>query len=174
MISPTPRAPLDSWPVQAFDARFGLGWWTDPAVLVFQATVEQATAENAELVQSWIDLALRHRKEEIAEAGGLFIFHDWRSVRAYDTEARKAYLARMRARPRDYLRHSVTVISAASPLLRMAVETGNLVASMVAGRKVEIAHDPVAVMREHEIRPPAIGTRFPGTGRPSSRPPVAR
>ena len=169
MISPSPCAPLDSWPVQAFDPRFGFAWWSDPATLVCQAVVERATAENAELVQSWIDLALRHRADDVAAAGGLFIFHDWRSVRSYDIEARKAYLARMRARPRDYLRHSVTVISA-SPLLRMAVETGNLVASMVAGRRVEIAHDAVAVMREHAIRPPALGTRFPGVR--STRPPA--
>lgn len=159
-----PRAPFETWPVQAVDERFGFGWWTAPAILVCQATVERATAENAAVVQSWIDAALEERAREVREAGGLFIFHDWRSVRSYDSSARKTYLARMRARPRDYLRHSVTVV-AANPMLRMAVETGNLVASMVTGRKVELAHDPAAVIAAHDIRSPPSGARFPGAPR---------
>lgn len=164
-----PRAPFDDWPIQEHDPRFGFAWYAEPAVFVSSATIERAPMETAELVQGWIDDVLREREGEVRAAGGLFVFHDWRSLRGYDSEARKRYLDRMRARPKDYLRHSVTCVSA-NPILRMAVETGNMIASMVARAKVELATDPGAVMVKHGIRKPAPGSTFPGRGRGSQLP----
>jgi len=164
-----PRPPFDDWPIQAFDPRFGFAWYLEPAVFVSSATIERATIDAARIVQGWIDDVLRERGDEVRAAGGVFVFHDWRGVRGYDTEARKHYLDRMRARPKDYLRHSVTCVPA-NPLFRMAVETGNLVASMVARAKVELAHDPSTVIAKHSIGRPAPGSTFPGARRASSYP----
>ncbi len=163
MPAPPPRPPFEAWPLQAYDGAFGLAWYAHPAVFVSQAHIESGSLRAAELVQGWIDDVLRVKGEEIRAAGGLFVFHDWRGVSGYTSEARRFYLSRMRARPRDYLRHSVTCIRP-HPLFRMAVEAGNLVAALTARAKVELADDPALVMVQHGIRPPAPGERFPGKG----------
>lgn len=160
---PSPRAPFDRWPQHVYDPAFGFGWYAEPAVFVSQAHLETGTLAAAQVVQGWIDDLLRTRESEIRAAGGLFVFHDWSEVAGYTSEARKHYLARMRSRPRDYLRHSVTCIRP-SPLFRMAVEAGNLVAALTARAKVELASDPAAALAAHGIRPPAPGSRFLGRG----------
>ena len=156
-----PRGPFADWPVQAYDPVFGFAWYASPAAFVSQADIAQGTAEAAECVQRWIDLVLRERNDEVRAAGGLFVFHDWSGVGGYTSEARKLYLARMRARPANYLRHSVTCIRP-TPLFRMAVEAGNLVAALTAKAKVELATDPRASLVAHRIQAPPPGARFPG------------
>lgn len=158
----SPRAPFDRWPIQAFDPAFGFAWYARPAVFVTQAMVEKGTLEGAQRVQGWLDLVLEHRADEIRAAGGVFVLHDWTAVAGYTSEGRQHYLARMRARPHDYLRHSVTCVRA-NPLFRMAVEAGNLVAAITARAKVELGTDPAAALAAHRIRPPTPLARFPGT-----------
>jgi hypothetical protein len=153
MPNPTsPAPPFDRWPVHAFNPSYGFVWWAEPAAVVSQSIVERGTREAAEWIQSCIDAALSARANEIREAGGVFIFHDWRSTKGYDTEARKHYLSRMRARPRDYLRHSAVAVNA-SPLFRMAVEAGNLVAAITARAKVEIVRTPESTLAMNGFRP---------------------
>lgn len=153
--------PFDRWPVQAFEPAFGFLWYTRPAVLVTQATVPHITLAAVRVVQDHIDLALSHRKTENAEQAGLLIVHDWRMVTGYDRDARVEFFARMRGRPRSYMRHAVTCV-ALSPILRMAVEAGNLVATLVSGAKSEVGSDPAPVLREHKVEAPPAGARFPG------------
>jgi hypothetical protein len=160
--TPRPQPPFADWPIQVFDARMGFGWWARPAVFVSQAIIERGDVPAVDAVQGWIDACLRERADEVRAAGGLFVFHDWRTLRGYSSEARALYLARMRARPKDYLRHSVTCVPV-HPLVRMAVEAGNLVAALTARAKVEIAADPARVLAEHGILPPIVGSPFPGT-----------
>jgi hypothetical protein len=154
MTSPSPRpaAPFDRWPVQLFDPAYGFVWWATPAAVVSQSIVPRGTRAAAEWIQSCIDAALEARAAEIRDAGGVFIFHDWRATSGYDSDARKHYLSRMRARPRDYLRHSVVAVDA-SPLFRMAVEAGNLVAAMTARAKVEIVKDPAPALMTNAFQP---------------------
>jgi hypothetical protein len=161
-MRPTPRPPFDRWPIQAYDPAFGFGWYVDPATFVTQATVESGTLDGARVVQGWMDVLLRERADDVRDAGGLFVFHDWRMATTYTTEGRKHYLERMRGRPRGYLRHSVTCVRA-HPLFRMAVEAGNLVAAITARAKVELAAEPALALATHGIRPPTAGARFPGT-----------
>lgn len=160
-MPPTPRPPFDRWPVQAYEPAFGFGWYARPAAIVTHATIESGTLEAAKVVQGWIDAVLRERDAEIKAAGGLFVFHDWMAVGSYTSEGRKYYLERMRARPRDYLRHSVTCVRP-NPFFRMAVEAGNLVAALTARAKVELASDPAAALAAHGIERPRPGERFPG------------
>lgn len=155
-----PRAPFDRWPVQAFDPAFGYCWYTQPATFVTQLCIEHGTLASARFIQDHIDLVLEHRSEEVASAGGLLIIHDWRAATGYEAEARREFLDRLRARPRSYLRHAVTCMSLA-PMLRMVVEAGNLVLTLVTGAKGEIARDPSPILAKHRVEAPR-SHRFPG------------
>lgn len=159
-LRPSPRAPFERWPVQAYDPAFGFAWYTQPATFVTQLTVERGTVACARFIQDHIDLVLAHRSEDVTSAGGLLIVHDWRVASAYDLEARREFLDRMRDRPRGYSRHAVTCMSLA-PVLRMVVEAGNLVLTMVTGAKGEVADDPTPVLAKHRVDAP-VSTRFPG------------
>ena len=159
--APLPRPPFERWPVQAHDPAIGLAWYTQPATYVTQIQVVHGTVACARFVQDHIDLLLTHRKEEIAAAGGLLVIHDWRAATGYDTEARREFTERLRRRPR-YLRRAVTCVSI-SPMLRMVVEAGNLVATLVTGAKSEVGDDPAPILREEKVQVPAVGSRFPGT-----------
>lgn len=157
--APVPRAPFDRWPLQAFDPSFGFAWYTQPATFVTQLAVERGTLASARFIQDHIDLVLEHRAEEVASAGGLLIVHDWRIARGYELEARREFMERLRARPRSYLRRAVTCINV-SPMLRMVVEAGNLVVTLVTGAKGEIADDPAPVLLRHRVEVPR--GPFPG------------
>ena len=159
--APSPRVPFDRWPVQAFEPAFGFLWYTSPAVLVSQAAVPHIPLAAVRVVQDHIDLALAHRATDNAAHGGLLILHDWRMVTGYDRDARLEFFARMRGRPRSYMRHAITCV-ALSPILRMAVEAGNLAATLVSGAKSEVGSDPAPILREHKVAAPLVGARFPG------------
>ena len=167
----TPRAPFDAWPpAQAFDARFGYAWWTDPATLVFQAAIDHGTVPCVEAVQGWIDSALAARAREIKQSRGLLLFYDVRALASFESNAMRLHLARMQARPRDYLRASVVIIERPPPMLHMALHTANLVASRVANAKVELTSDVDAALRTYGVRPPGPGQTFPpGAPSPLSR-----
>jgi hypothetical protein len=161
-MPPTPRPPFDRWPIQAYDPACGFAWYLDPTTLVTQATIEAATVDFARVIQGWIDVLLRERADDVQKAGGLFVFHDWRMVTSYTSEARSFYLERMRSRPRGYMRHSVTCVRA-HPLFRMAVAAGNLVAAMTARAKTDIVAEPALALATHGIGAPSATARFPGT-----------
>lgn len=156
-----PRVPFDRWPVQVFDPAFGFVWYTRPATYVTQLVVPHGTLACARAIQDHIDLLLVHRAAEIAEHAGLLVIHDWRVATGYDADARREFIERLRARPRSYLRGSVTCV-ALSPMLRMVVQAGNLVATMVTGAKSEVASDPAPALRAHRVEAPPLGARFPG------------
>jgi len=147
--------------VQAYDAAFGFAWYAEPATFVTQLVVEHGTLESARFIQDHIDLVLAHCAEDIARHGGLLILHDWRVGKGYDADARREFMERLRARPRDYLRHAVTCITV-TPMLRMGIEAGNLVLTLVTGRKGEVGRDPGPELVRHGVVMPPRGARFPG------------
>lgn len=155
----SPLPPFADWPIQAHDPAFGFAWYAQPAAFVSQAHVRVGDETAVRVVQGWIDVVLAEREADIRAAGGLLVFHDWRLVERYTTEARVLYLQRMRARPKNYLRHSVTCVKG-HPLLRMAVEAGNLVAAMTARAKVELAADPGLALARQGVQRPPPGSRF--------------
>jgi hypothetical protein len=158
----TPRPPFDAWPpAQAFDPCFGFGWYTDPATLVFQTVIDHGTVACVEAVQSWIDAALAHRAREVKQSQGLLLFYDVRSLASFDAGAMRLHLSRMQARPRDYLRASVLIIERPPPMLHVALQTANLVATRVANAKTELTSDVNAALRAHAVRPPRPGQAFP-------------
>jgi hypothetical protein len=147
--------------VQLIDARIGYLWFVAPNVLVDQAHVRHGTVETAHALHDWIDRLQAARRADIDAAGGLVAVHDWRSLRGYDAPARRAYQDRMRARPKGYLQAAYVVVPS-TPLLRMAVEAGNLAAQIGSGGRVALAADPSELLARLGVQRPASTASFPG------------
>ena len=156
MSRPAPRIPFADWPLHLFDERFGYAWYTEPSVLVIQTIHPEGTVSVAESLHDAIEHVLQRCWDAISANGGLLIIHDWRSMRAYTSEARVAFLARMRRRERKYLRQVVVIIPD-RPLLRMAVQTANLVMALSSGGKLRVATEATAVLAEYGIQRPLPG-----------------
>jgi hypothetical protein len=161
-----PVHPFADWPDQGFDPRFGFSWYCEPAAFVTQSVVENGTLEAVTALNDLIDRVLADRAEEVCSSGGLLLFHDWRSLKGYERAARKRQLERMRARKSGYARRTVVVVAPANRLLRMAVETTGLFATVTFGARVELVTHPDAVFGRSGIRPPgrrSVQPPRPGT-----------
>jgi hypothetical protein len=117
-------------------------------------TIRHATEASATAYHDFEEYILRAEAREVAENGGLFVIHDWRSLETYDPPVRRVWQARMQSRPKGYLRGSIVCVSKAGPLLRMAVQAANLVASLAHGAQVELSMDIHAALRQHDVVPP--------------------
>jgi hypothetical protein len=163
-VSQQPRPPLQHWPVQVLDPRFGFVWYCQRGIMVAQLVVDHGTAEAAHAYHDLEDRVLAHRGEEVERAGGLYVIHDWRGVHTYDAETRKVWLARMRRRKPGYLRGSTVVVTEASSLLRMGVQAVNMMASLNLGlvSRITLSEDLSHALAEEGVRPPPQGASFPG------------
>lgn len=158
----SPKPPFTGWPVQLADPRLGYLWFVAPNVLVSQAHITHASVDAAHALHDWIDRVHSERRADIDRAGGLVCVHDWRLLSGYEAGARRVYQERMRARPKGYLKAAYTIVPS-TPLLRMAVEAGNLAAQLGSGGRVLLATDPVSVLAKLDLRAPLASDRFPGT-----------
>lgn len=149
----SPRDPFANWPVQLFDPRFGFAWYTEPCVFVNQLIHPQGTRGLAEALQDAIEHVLDREQEAVKKHSGLLVIHDWRVVTGYTSEARVAFLARMRKRKKGYLRHVVAVMHD-TPLLRMAAQTANVVMALGAGGQLFVTVDPRVALVRHGVVPP--------------------
>jgi hypothetical protein len=127
-------------------------------VVVSHITAAHGTAEAAHHYHDYEESVLRDHAGDVRRAGGLFVIHDWRAMETYDGEARRVWQARMRAREKGYLRGSVVCVASAGPLLRMAVQAANLVASVVHGAEVKLSDDLVTTLTSHNIKTPGAGS----------------
>ncbi|MCB9599518.1 MAG: hypothetical protein H6722_23055 [Sandaracinus sp.] len=156
---PRPGAPFEAWPDQWVDPRFGRVW-VRPAdderrlLLVNQTTVRHATLEGVHLLHDVIDRVLARDGAAIRARGGMDFLHDWRSIAGYDSEARKGYLARMSRREPGYIAHAIAVVPN-TPLVRMAVQTANVIMALGVGGNFELATDTRAAMRRFGNDPPS-------------------
>lgn len=146
--------------MQFFDANLGFAWYCEPAALVVQTVVEHGTLEAVEALNDLIDRVLAARSRELRAIGGLLLFHDWRTLKTYDKEARERQFARMRARPTGYARRTVIVILPANRLLRTAVEAAGLFSTVSFGSHVALATHPAASLFQFGIRPPGREGEF--------------
>ncbi len=165
-----PLPPFSAWPVQIYDEGLGFVWYAEPAAFVLQACVDHGTVELIEKFNDLIDRVLDVKREAVRDAGGLFIFHDWRSISAYDREARVRQLERMRAREPGYARRTVVAVLPKNRLLRMGVEAVNLFATVTLRSKIELVTEPTDALRRSAIQIPAANARFPLIERQSLRP----
>lgn len=103
---------------------------------------------------------LQDHAAEVAEHGGIFVIHDWRTLITYEAEARRVWQDRMRERPKGYLRGSIVCLLKAGPLLRMAVQAANVVASVTHQAKVELTTDIHAALENLPTNHPPLSRRF--------------
>ena len=150
-----PQRPFDKWRIQHADPNYGYAWYCGDGLIVSHITVAHATVAVARAYHDYEESILRDQTEEIRRAGGLFVIHDWRALQSYDGEARTVWQARMRERPKGYLKGSIVCVGKANKLLRMAVEAANLVASVTHSAKVELTTDLDKALRRHHVVAPA-------------------
>jgi hypothetical protein len=162
LVPEPPRPPFETWPIQVFDPRCGFLWYAHPAVLVHQTITEYGTLEMARAIHELGDLVSIHRADEIAAEGGLMQLSDWRSIRSYTREARVLMLDRRKARRPGELRRSMVAIAEDNELLRMALQTTDLMSSVTSRAPIETIDSLEEALVKHRIRPPAPGEAFPG------------
>lgn len=136
-----PRAPFAGWVPHFSDDRVGHGWYLGSAgAFLSQTQVTRATADGATVLSGWVDTCLERDRERIDAMGGLFIFHDFRSIETYEAEARLVMTERIKARPRGYSRQTVLLIQA-TPLVKMAMQVANVAMAVTGGKGMRMIHD---------------------------------
>lgn len=153
--------PFDRWPAGHFDPRYGFAWYCGQGLIVSHLTIGHATEASATTYHDFEEYILRTQAREIADNRGLFVIHDWRKLQTYDPGARRVWQDRMQSRPKGYLRGSIVCVLKAGPLLRMAVQAANLVASLAHGAKVELSTDVEGALRTHKVLPPTAPQAVP-------------
>lgn len=153
------RPPFDKWPIHHMDARYGYAWYLGRGLIVSQLAVTHGTEAAAHAHHDFESAVLREYADEVAENGGIFVIHDWRVMLTYDSSARRVWQERMQVRHKGYLRGAVVCLAKAAPLLKMAVQAANLVASVTHGAKVELTTDIDAALAEHDAGPERIQRR---------------
>jgi hypothetical protein len=147
--------------VQQFDPLVGFYWYLRPAVFVSQSVATHGSVEVIDRQNDILDRLLAAKAAEIQEAGGVFVFNDWRSVKGYDQAARARQRERMRARPSGYSRRTVIVVDPASRLLRMAIEAANLFATLALRSRIELLTNIDQAVAHAELSAPRPGAEFP-------------
>jgi hypothetical protein len=136
-----PCAPFENWSVHAHHAHYGFAWYSSQTkALITQTTVDQRRCEGGRALCGWIDLALREDAEGIAAAGGLFLFHDFRSLAGYDTQTRLLINERIRQRRPGYARRTIMVVRP-TPLWGMAMRVTDMTLAMLGIPPVKITGD---------------------------------
>lgn len=161
MPQPAPSSPFAAWPVQHYDPLVGFYWYLQPAVFVSQTVALHGSVEVIDRQNDIMDRVLQTRGDEVREAGGLFVFNDWRSVKTYDQNARARQRVRMKARTQGYARRTMIVVDPASRLLRMAIEAANLFATLTIRSHIELSTDIANALSTANLRPPGRGASFP-------------
>jgi hypothetical protein len=127
----TPGAPFERWTVQVFHDDYGFAWYsTKHKALITQTTVTYARAAGGRVLSDWIDAALKADAAGIDAAGGIFLFHDFRSLTGYDTETRSLVNDRIKLRKTGYARRTIIVVRP-TPIWRMAMTVTDLTMAML-------------------------------------------
>jgi hypothetical protein len=116
-----PGEPFARWPVHAFHPDYGFAWYcTSQRALITQTTVAHGRLAGGQVLCDWIDCALREDAAGIDAAGGIFLFHDFRSLARYDPDTRSVINDRIKLRKPGYARRSIMVVRP-TPIWRMAM-----------------------------------------------------
>jgi hypothetical protein len=136
-----PRSPFENWPVHAYHRQYGFAWYcSENKALITQTTVDHARREGGRVLCDWIDLALQEDAEGIAAAGGIFLFHDFRSLAGYDTDTRVLINERIKLRKPRYSRRTIMVVRP-TPIWRMAMHVTDLTLAMLRIPPVSVTGD---------------------------------
>jgi len=151
---PIPVEPFAGWSRAGHLRGYGFVWWLKrEGALVTQTTVEYADEAFSTALHDYLDDILARHWGYLQTRQGLTVVHDWRSVRSYDQTAAVAFVARMRRRPKGYLKLSCMVLPTHNTLVRFAVHTASTIASLTVGRNVEITASPYVALARAGISP---------------------
>lgn len=136
-----PLPPFDGWPQHAFRHNYGFAWYcAAQRALITQTTVDHARSDGGRVLCDWIDAALREDGAAIDAAGGIFLFHDFRSLAGYDAETRVLINERIKLRKRGYSRRTIMVVRP-SPMWRMAMRVTDLTLAMLGMPPAKLTSD---------------------------------
>jgi len=145
-----PVAPFERWPVQVFHPEYGFAWYSTRArALITQTTVTHARPAGGRVLCDWIDDALREDGPGIEAAGGIFLFHDFRSLTRYDTETRSLIEERIKQRRPGYARRTIMVVRP-TPIWRMAMQVTDLTLALLRVPPAKVTGDIARAAAELE------------------------
>ena len=152
---PEPAEPFSNWPIQLYDRSVGFAWYVCKGTVVTQISSQHGTVHTANVLSNWLDLLLARHASEIESSKGLLAIHDWRKVKKYDSDARVAWVERMKHRREGYLRKAI-VVTSPNPLLKMAISGANLVHAFIARSEstIELATNIAEVLRKYKVEKP--------------------
>jgi hypothetical protein len=143
-----PRPPFARWPIHVFHRDYGYAWYCSARkALVTQTTVTQGRAEGGRVLCDWIDLILLKDGAGIATEGGVFLFHDFRSLAGYDTATRQLINERIKLRRTGYARRTIMVIRP-TPIWQMAMRVTDLTLAMLGVPPAKLTSDIERAMHE--------------------------
>lgn len=156
--SPTPRTPFSGWPEGLpFGDGAGTVWFLPDAILCVQMHCARV---DLRVARAYLDTLRRLREAEraaIAEAGGLRIYQDFRSLQVIDREARAYFVAEARA---DFGRWSLVSnkieLTPSNPIVRMTIQLVSKAMTQI-GLPVFVLCDDLAseLERDGVLREPA-------------------
>jgi hypothetical protein len=139
--APAPVAPFAGWPPHAFHPDYGFAWYcTEQRVLITQTSVTHGRVNGGRVLCDWIDTALREDAAGIDALGGLFLFHDFRSLGGYDPETRALINDRIRQRKPGYARRSIMVVRP-TPIWRMAMHVTDVTFALLRLPPMKVTAD---------------------------------
>jgi hypothetical protein len=139
--SGAPSPPFAGWPVQAFHPEYGFAWYsTKQRALITQTVVAHGRTSGGRILSDWIDAALREDAAGIELAGGIFLFHDFRSLVGYDPETRTHINERIRQRKAGYARRSIMVVRP-TPIWRMAMHVTDVTFALLRLPPMKVTAD---------------------------------
>ena len=143
-----PGPPFEGWPIHAFHPEYGFAWYcSDRRALITQTTVSRGRAAGGRVLCDWIDVALREDRDGIDTSGGLFLFHDFRSLGGYDPETRVLINERIKQRKPGYSRRTIMVVRP-TPIWRMAMHVTDLTLAMLRIPPTNVTGDIVRATAE--------------------------
>jgi hypothetical protein len=163
-----PGEPFARWPVHAFDPDYGFAWYCTPQrALITQTTVAHGRVAGARVLCDWIDGALREDTAGIDAAGGILLFHDFRSLARYDPDTRTLINDRIKLRKPGYARRSIMVVRP-TPIWRMAMHVTDVTFALLRLPPMNVMVDMARAAEE--LKSFAVDRAAPGwlLGRQSS------
>ena len=150
--SSTRRTVPANWRGHVFHPDYGFAWYsTAQKALITQTTVAYARTAGGGVLCDWIDIALREDATGIDAVGGLFLFHDFRSLTGYASEVRTLINERIKLRKPSYSRRTIMVVRP-TPIWRMAMHVTDLTLAMLRIPPIKVTGDKARAATElHDI-----------------------
>jgi hypothetical protein len=156
----SPREPFEHWPVHVFHPDYGFAWYsTSQRALITQTHVTYGRPAGGRVLCDWIDNALEKDGKGIDAAGGLYLFHDFRTLAGYDTDTRTLINDRIKLRRPKYARRTIMVVKP-TPIWRMAMQVTDLTLALLRVPPTKVTGDiarAAAELQSFVIDPTAPG-----------------